>query len=729
MDKADQLQGVLSRGERLLARKSYAAAKKEFDKALRIAPDVDVREKVRICEERIALDRRGDRIKKARRLEKKGDFTGALDCFTAAFETQAEPWLEDKIAQLHRRVEADRAELAVEKASGEKDPSIRLAAYDRALAQGSGSVVPEEILEKKAGCLVELGRYEEAVALYADEAPARSIPRSVQGRYDFGYALIARGRYLEGLAQWEPLLPDYPALFPQIIALLPYLTRELAERDRDYALPRRVLAIIAEALSLETPPATAPDRPSPDRQLIEQYVRYFDYCYLKELWYAGDHREIPKLLPASPRLRDAPLLARLYFSLSETDIDHLGAAITYWLTAIYNRDILCALHSHQAAAGTSGNVPGDETLRGGLLGLLEKQLTAHDRAGRLTPSLKAHWQMEHQGIARLAALPLEEVPAGWFPSPEDGRDRSGSPSGDTPVDGHGIYFPCTPAFAREFGISDKILTLLREKKDSLTLDERDWLELHAGYSPLGQYLDWIEPGGEEKIFSALPGKTSDPETDYLRQRIAFRCGINRVRAGGRQSRKYFQAAIPLLQTSPDLRRELIDLVHGEASEKVISSLSEVMEFLSRHLDDPSFLEAAAHCIGLDVENLVGQGVSPNAVQKRLDAGLAICPDSPRIQTTLQFVRREKNFRRVDKAFKARNLSKAARIVVDTGDEALEGLFFDAMQNAYQQLLFTAKDERMVMIGLRELYEACCIVDEEHGLTWQLEEALSEREGL
>nr|VFJ68377.1 MAG: hypothetical protein BECKFM1743C_GA0114222_104841 [Candidatus Kentron sp. FM]VFJ68845.1 MAG: hypothetical protein BECKFM1743A_GA0114220_104861 [Candidatus Kentron sp. FM]VFK16792.1 MAG: hypothetical protein BECKFM1743B_GA0114221_104442 [Candidatus Kentron sp. FM] len=732
MEKTDRFRKALSRGEQLFAKKSYVAAKKELDYVLRIAPNEDIQEKVRICEEQIRIERRKEQIKKARKLEKKGDLSGALDCFTAASTAVAsialEPWLQDKITQLRHCLETEQAQVAVEKADDEEDPATRLAIYDRALTRGD---TDPALVEKKAGCLVEMGRYEEAVRLYTEESASESLPQSMQGRYDLGYARIARGQYLEGLAQWEPLLPGYRALFPQIIALLPYLAKELehkrlAEADRGYALPRRILAIIAQTISSEIPsePQDSPlqDNLLQDKQLIGRYLRYFDYCYLKELWYTGNHRKIPGLLSSPLRPRDVPFLAKVYLSLSESDVDYLGPAITYWLTAIYNRHTLRSLHVHQAIP----DVPDDEILRDGLLELLDKQLSAHARADRLSPSLKAHWQTERQQIARLAALPIEPEGA---PASPDRTDPQGASSGGDSVDSYERYFPCTPAFAREFGISDAIVDLLQEKKDEImdgaTLDEQDWFELCAGYLPLGQYMEWIEPGNEEKIFKALPDKTPDRETNYLRQRIAFRCAINRVRAGGRHSRKYFQVAIPLLAANPHLRRELIDLVYGDTSEKVISSLSDAMEFLGGYMDDTDFLEAAAHCIGLEVENLMAQGVSANLVEKRLNVGLAIHPDCPQIQTALQSVRREQNFRRVDKAMKTGNLIKAARLIFDSKDEVMEGLFFDAAENGYLHVTLNTEEDRVIP-RLRELYEACSIVDEKHWLVERLEEELAQR---
>lgn len=720
MNKTDQQQEILSRGERLFAKKSYQAAEKEFARALAMGAGgdlgKDIPEKIRICQEHMALDRRKDQIKKARRLENKKNLEGALACFTAASHILAEPWLTDKIAGLRRAMEKKQIEQAVEKADGE-DPSSRLAAYELALAGGTDPV----ILEKKASALVEIGRYDEALALYTDESRPDFAPRSAQGRYDFGYALIQRTRYREGLSQWEPLLADYPALIPQITALLPYLGRELEDPGTGYALPRRVLNTLLETASVT----------EEDRRIIGAYQPHFDYCYLKELWKNGDLSAVRASLPSPPELKDAPLLARVYLGLAESEPDYLGPAITYWLTEIHRRSDPASPRWQETAAGGLDA----ETLRAGLLEPLAHQIDVHNQSGLMTPALKAHWEMERTQIARLAALlakPAEE-------------DAPGPPPGETgnPGGGGEEYLLCTPAFAREFGFQGRVLKWLQDNKDDLALEDGDLLELYAAYSPLGQHMAWIESGSEEKIFRALPPKTPDGKArdkapanagdrgrEYLRQRIAFRCGMNRIRAGDARSRKYLQAAEPLLVANPRLRRELMDLAYGDStSEETISSLSEAMVLLARRLDEPDFREATAYCVGIDVENLLIRGVvSLSAAEKRLAVGVELCPDSPRIQSASQFLLRKRTHQRIERAIRARNLPKAARIVAESGDSQIEQRFFDALENFYEQLA-GAKEEEMFLGGLKELYECCNLVDEGHWLTEQIEEDLFERGAL
>nr|VFK10268.1 MAG: hypothetical protein BECKLPF1236B_GA0070989_10144 [Candidatus Kentron sp. LPFa] len=706
MEKNNQLQQISQRAERLFAKKSYAAAQKEFERILVLSPNENIRDKIRVCEEELLLQQRKDQIKKGRRLEKKGDLASALDCFTQASTTQTESWLDDKILQLRQRLESARLASIVEEAAQEQDLEKRLSAYERALASGAND---PELMDKRIGCLVEMGRYEQAIDLYANHTP-----QSIQGRYDFGYALIACGRYLQGLMQWEPLLPGRPALLPRIMAFLPCLARELSRLDRGYALPYRILS---------DPEIFGPGgNIAETNELLDQYRRYFYYCYLKELWHTEDYARIPELLPSPPRLRDVPLLARLYLNLAETDVEYLRLAITYWLTVIHNRKSSDSPRVEEIASNpATSQTPPDDSPSDNLLAPLEEQIATHTRSGRVTPDLKAHWQTERQRIESLAIF-LDQK--GRSLSVEEKGERKGG--GKDPADNdENEYLLCTPAFAREFDLCDKILRFLRDRKGDADIDEGGRLELHAAYSPLGRYMDWIEPGSEEKIFKALPkSKTPDPETDYLRQRIALRCGINRIYAGGRHARKFFQAALPILASTPHLPRELIELAYAEPSKEVISSLSEAMEFLASHIKEPRFLQATAHCIGIDVQNLLLQGGgSADVMEKRLNLGLAIYPDAQQIQATLSLVLKEKNARKINKALNSGNLQKAARIVLFSEDVEMENMFFDAMEAFYSQLLAEYEEHERGAF-LHRIYEACRIVDEQHWLTEQLADECS-----
>jgi len=669
MDKQTHHRQICAKADQHFARKNYVLAKKEYSRALQLAPSDEISARIRVCEEQIALQKRKELIKKGRRLEKKGDLAAALDCFSQALEGEHEEWLEKKVEQLGRCKREGQAEALIEKIRGmvgRATPAERLAACDRAMELGQD----DRLREEKLGCLVQLGRYTESIALFEERAVDGD-----QGRYDYGYALIASGRYLQGLDQWASLLSAHPALLPQVEACLPGLVQELASGGGNYALPHHLLDGLPAA---ERTP------------LLERYRRYFTCRYIEQLWYAGDHARIGELLPSLPEPATPPLLgllARLYFSLARHDVRWLEPAISYWLTAIYNQELLQSLQIHEAVP----DAPDNRSIRAGLFKLMEERIDMHARAGRLTPELEAHWQAERCQIELLATLPV---------------DTSGL-----------ALFPCTPAFARRFALSEPILDLLRAQRPGSGLDDTAWLELSAHYSPLGHYLVWIDAGSEEKVFNALPPPGADPLTGYLRQCIALGCGISRVRRGERQTRKYFQAALPLLEGNPHFCRQLIDLAYSEPAEKILSSLAEAMEFLSLHLQEADFLLAAAHTIAADAEILLHRGVNPASVEKRLKKALAIYPESHQANALLAGVRREQTFGRMDKAFRGGDMTKVAHIVRNSADPEIRGYFFNTIEHWRQELASEDKTRRLSQLS--SMYGNCLSIDKKHPTTLEI----------
>ncbi len=669
MDKQTQHQQICTKADQHFARKNYVLAKKEYARALQFAPNNEISARIRVCEEHLARQKRKELIKRGRRLEKKGDFAAAADCFSQALDSEHEEWLEKKVEQLGRRKREDHAEAQIEQIRGLAEtatPAERLAACDRALELGQD----DRLRQEKLVCLVQLGRYTEAIALFEERAVDGN-----QGHYDYGYALIASGRYRQGLGQWTTLLAAHPALLPQVEACLPGLAKELETGEDGWALPHHLLAGVPAAE--QTP-------------LLESYRRYFTCRYLEQLWYTGDHSRIGALLPALPEPATPPLLgllARLYFRLAGDDVRWLEPAISLWLTAIYNQELLQSLRIHGAVT----DAPDNQVLRAGLMGLLEERVDMHAQAGRLTPALEAHWQAERRQIEHLAALPID--------------------SGDLAV------FPCTPAFARDFALSEPILDLLRAQRPGLGLDDPAWLQLNAHYSPMGRYLVRVEAGSEDKVLNALPRPGADPLSDYLRQCIALDCGIDGIRNGKRQTQKYFQSALPLLKEMPHFQRQLIDLTYSEPADEVLSALAEAMGFLSGYLQEAIFLQAAAHSIAADAEILLHRGVNPATVEKRLKKALAIYPNSHQAKSLLAEVRREHAFKRIGKAFRGGDMMKAAHIVLESADPEIKGYFFETMERWRQDLATEDRARRLSLLG--SMYGSCLVIDREHPTTLEI----------
>lgn len=654
---------ALQKGNRFFARKNFLLAKREFEAALRIASDEELREKVRLCTEGIARQERKEAVKRGRKLEKRGKYAQALQCFEKAAAQKAEAWLESKMAELRKKLALTDASTLVAKAEGSDDLETRLAAYDKVLA-----IKPtEKLVQNKAECLVKLGRFDEAVALYGSQQPSADM-----ARFCFGYAYAKTGRYVNALEQWGGMRHKDPRSFVLAESLLPFVQRELEAASQGYAIPYEFLQAI----------------PGPEKSSrLKEYERYFKFKYIEELWSRKDYEQILTLLLRHQEAMSLPLLAlyaKLYFKLAEREIRYLEPAISFWLTAIYNDQILGSLYIKQLMGEDLAN----RAIRESLLRSMAELVEGYARQGQLSKRLRALWKMESRIIQRLSKLSLDGCPL--------------------------EQFPCTPAFASQFSIADQALKFLEERRKATGDDTEESIEAHACFSEAGRSLMLLELGDEDKAFSLIPVRPQDELEAYCRQRVLLGYGMKHVREGNRKLKKFFLEALPLLEKYPRYADEITELVYAEQDVKFYAGLAEVMELLSERIHTPTFREATAHVMGIKAVGLINSSVNPLVVQKLLKKALDIYPESHLAQSTLAEVRTRMGLDEMAKAFKRQNLSKVVKLVNRDRDPQHISYFFETMEGWLQTVM--QWDDTQKLGALREFYERCCMVDRECPIT-------------
>lgn len=664
LDKDTAFQQALQKANRFFARKNFALAKKEFEAALRIEADEALQEKIRLCTEEIAHQERKQAVKRGRKLEKKGKYAQALQCFEKAAAQETETWLEGKIAELQKKLALSQASTLVAGAEGSEDLQARLAAYDRALA-----IKPtQELVQKKAQCLARLGRFDEAIALYGTQRPSGDGVR-----YSFGYAYAKTGHYLSALEQWAGIRHKDRRLVAQVETLLPFVCRQAA--GEGYAIPYAFLQAVPD--TEKSPP-------------LKEYEHYFKFKYIEQLWSRGEYEQILSLLSSEQEPMSSPLLAlyaKLYFKLAQRDIRHLEPAISFWLSAVYNEQILESLDIKRLM-GESLDIA---AVREKLLQSMAKLVDGYARRGLLSHRLREHWKMETRIIRRVSAL-----------------SRAGCPL---------ALFPCTPAFARRFSLAGQVLQCLEQRRKASGDETEESIEASAYFSEAGWGLMLMALGEEDKALSSIPKDAGDELGTYCRRRVSLGYGMEKARAGDTQLKRYFLEALPLLERYPRYADELIELVYAEAEVESHIGLAEVMELLSEHIQTPRFREATAHAIGIKAVELLNSGVSPAVAEKLLNTALRIYPDSHLAQSTLASVRSRMALDELAKAFKRQNLSKAVNVVNRNRDPRLIDYFFETIEIWFQTAM--KWDAAPKLSALREFYESCYLVDRQRPLTIEI----------
>ncbi len=676
MDKDIEFEQALEKGNRFFARKNFALAKKHFEIAVKLKPDGDLLEKIKICNKENESRERNEDIKRGRKLEKKAKYREALQCFEKAHAQEKEEWLERKIASLKETIGHSEAWHGVRAAESLENIEARIAAYDKALELNQS----KELLEKKANALVKLERYEEAIDLYNREAPSNDAVR-----YYSGYAYAKTGHFIKALEQWADIEKKETAFLEQYEALIPFVYKEftISGKEYSYSIPYQGLHTL--------PVAQRSAR-------LTAYEDYFRFKYIEELWFQGQYEAILNLLLPFPETLSTSLLglyARVYFKLAERDVQQLEMAITFWLTAIYNDSILNTLYVHQLPDGNLDI----KAIRERLLKSLEELVTRYEREDAIAKKALAYWALEKRIIQQLSMLPLKEV---------------------------GIeIFPCTPGFAARFELAEPILTLLKEQRNSFDDEGEGYFAIGAYFSRAAQSLILMELGEEEKALSSLPKDTQEEISAYSQQRVFLRYGIKKALQGETQLKKYFLGALPLLKQYSRYSDELIELALSDIDLEASTGLAEAMEVLSHQIKTPKFLEATAHVMSQKAIGLSVKGVSETTVEKLLTRALRIYPESHFAQITLDKIRQHKNIDRLNSAFKKQNLTKAANIVNQSNDPELVDYFFETVEKWNDQVEAWDRDERLA--ALRDFYNNCYYVNKNHPLTIEINAKIKQLE--
>ena len=474
----------------------------------------DIAGKLDLCAREVAVLEGREAVKRGRKLEKRGRYREALAQFEKAFVTEQETWIEERIAAL--RLEISRAEASelLEAVADDEDPQVRLAAYDKALAAG-----PDPALaEKKANCLVELDRFDEAIALYALAPPASDL-----SRYRQGYAYAAAGRSLDALATWQgiEILPE--GLGEQVEQLLPLACREAGRMEG--ADPYGIVAGMARRID-----------PQEKSARFEAWEEYAACARLTALWEQARYEEMSPLLPPlgrPPHRAALALHAQVGFKLAERDPAHMEAAIALWLTAAYDDALLSSLAVHRVETGNLDQ----QAIRARLVERLGALVKGSTKGGQLSRRLEGIWSMEERIVRQLSMLPVQ-----------------GSPP---PV------YPCTPGFAMRYGIADEVFAFLDAQPDPPPDAAVDLRELRACFGATGQAMMWMEAGEEERALASVPRGIEGDLVRYCRERIALACGMAKARRGERQIKRHFLDALSLLEAEPERVQAIVDLAYAD----------------------------------------------------------------------------------------------------------------------------------------------------------------------
>ena len=724
---------ALSKAETFYAKKNYQTAKQNFDIVIRLNPeliktDQSIAHKINICQQHETMRRRKEDIKKARNFEKKNKFSQALALLEKAAVIEKEDWLEDKITRLKEKlIQSDITNIP----SGlqiEQDPEIQLHSLKKLSAQNQDNI---QLKIQMAQCYVKTKQYQQAIELYVDFSPSENtikpglqpIKLPADDNYYLGYAYLHTDELIAGLLQWTLLSPSHSQaeiIFSQFKLLLPFAIDELNTPDYDQSAKALILKAFYDYLALF-------DQLEADR---------LKSVYIERLWETHQYDQLLTLLQPFPdtlSLAQLELYAKLWFrlaSLHKTH-DYLEQAISFWLSAIYNDELLESLASFQQVLNTNMNIKDDtenelennsealkKELQERLLEEMKQLIDEINKETKLPDHINTLWQNEGQIIQRLHQL----------------GNKSKTFRKNIKTD----FFPCTPVVSRKFHLNSIYFPLISSNRRYLMgkhnqLTEDKFYELCCYYSPLAEFMFMADNNNElaalkslaktASIDFAVPvasASTIDTKAliNYCQQKIAFKYAWRMLSQSAEKADKYFRLAIPLIVKYPEYAHQLSNIALSDrTSLKVYVPLAGIMEILTKQIKTARFTEAAAYSIAMKALHLNHMNASTKIIQKLLDKAISIDPHSHAVKNIIEDNSYDIYVDQIHKAFRKGNVHQAAGVVEKSQNSKIKDYFFNMIAQWTDEI--SALETRARLLELKDFLLYCRQIDKTHPITQKI----------
>ncbi len=674
---------ILERAEKLFTKKSYQAALKEYGKFEKVNESKDslpkeVAEHIGVCRKEIATIRAGELIKKARRLQKKGDSAQALKVFEQALELSGDERIAEIIAGLQTASGEKKLLTSVDKAEAAGDYSAA-AEFLAQLYAGNSDIT---LLCRRARCLAMAGQWVEAVEVYAESECSEIVDL-----YNYGFALAQQHKYFESLNVWQQIQSEHPDFVEQKESVFALFLRDTESRLDDDPLGREA-EIRRQIQSL-----SGYENSSTAMHLISR-------CHslqLAELWQANRMREIGEMSENTDHLNLAVLAvhAKAAFIHAKKEGSHLSDAdmrkfIDFWLSALFNP--------------VSGEV--SESLFDSGLKLVKEYAGYHSQVGK---QLLSQWK---ESVDLLTILNTHRA--------GEKNDRS------IPL--------FTPALALQAGICEDILELIRKNEDAF-LDRTGFLGAGASYSRAAAALLMVRNVDIEGAVAFLDlhmKDNGDPFVGHATKIIMLACGHQAmVNREFKQAETLLVKVAPLFKGVKTQKLQLITMLDMEEDWDV-ERLGTCMIILSAwRKNDPSEEVEHALCRVMTrraVELFNNEKMNVRVLVTSLKKAIALNPNDEFTKFQLGGARRNLELAELRRLLDCFKLSAASSLAAKSQYADVREAFFAFIGGVSEQAgsEFDAQpDESMFLF--RKLLKQAVKVDPLHPVVSMLEAKIAQKE--
>ncbi|MCF8039679.1 MAG: tetratricopeptide repeat protein [Desulfohalobiaceae bacterium] len=685
-NKGQDLESILARAEKFWQRGNYLLAEKEYAKALKKGCQGDVSRKIAVCRQEIAKQKSKELSKKGKTQLRKENYQAALDLFAEAHKLEPQAWLEDKVNELQKLVQAGNALDLARKAEAQGKYQQAADLYAQA---AKGDEQSPDIALQEAACLVKSGDFEAAVLIYADLEPA-----SNKDLYNQGFALIKTGRLFEGLCAWERMQQgEIPAnhwqqFQDQLFTVRTGLAGELVGSIGDGAYQEDAASLYDQLNSLL--------KHFQEGQTREDLLRC-QQILIKDLWAQERYEDIERLLEppsGSLDLKQVGPWAKLYFKLAESTGSHLEELRMFWLTAVYDFRLIAGLAPESET----------EKLQARLIHMAEEVIKkAGNKDKQADISARTRWNTDKALLGRLSAC--------------KGKSKDGS------------LVLCTPELASRLGCSRELLDLIRANKASFP-SEGEYLQAGGYYSAAGRSQYLLDEGDCPQALNHLPrGAWEEDEfTRYVALKVYFFYGLHCLETGQDKAERYLKDIDRLFDLAPEYEKRLLEHA-SRASEGSLETMQRYEIGLQKiYAQNPS--QAVAQRLSLIMSRRAvlsynQDQIADAALASQLNQALSYDPDNEYALENLRQTWIDLEFEKMDRAVDQGKLKKAGNLAAKSEYLEVKERFFEIAKEMLEDVAELKGKERLWKKPfLGELLTSCRRADPSHPLIAEIMQSLS-----
>lgn len=696
--KNKKTENILNRAEKLFNAGNFLLAEKEFEKIQKRLNSDDIAEKLEICRRQTREIKGRELVKQAYKAVNNDNLPEALKLFQAAEKLLDDPSLGEKIKELDQRLRLSTIDAEAIRAEASHDHARASDLYLKAWE----TTHDDTLLLKCALNLVKCEKYGEALVHFQKMAL-----KDDNAVYQYGFSLAKTGQHYGALKQWERidcLNKDFIEQFCHLVSLacadLYQHLGKLGEHDEldeqetlhihECCTRAKDLLEYARRYDLETLV-----------DLLESLSCYFNLVLVEVLWKNQDFSAIAAILPDLNKMDDPAILAlyaKTYFHLVPGEERFLEPMMTYWLTAVYSREISASFSASEELRTKVQNQ---------LIRIAEKEINRYhtSESGHSAATILA---VERKLLQDLFAISQK-------------HDHYSMP---------GSMLVCTPQYAVLSGVLDKIVDMIKENRDYFK-DTEHYLETGGYYSRAWQSLYALKINDFKKALTLAqeldPTLPVDEFTDYVLGLVHFKCGLAAVENKDKDKKKdilnYFALTPRLFASVPSIEQRFVERVLQSSWDWDIE-YEKILYFL--HTQQGSDAIADALCT-IKVRNALERyntdQIHIRQLKNLIEKALNFSPENEFAIYTLEEASSDFEIDEIVTAIGKNKLGKSARLARESKYPEVRDRFFGFMEDLCQQVQNSGVDAFTHKMTLYDFMNAAISVDPDHPVVFTIKEKI------